>query len=71
MSTSRVKGAMVNNPVYDGPTYESIQPKYETLMASIHQALTTSEADTLADQPINNSESTNTIIYLILYSHPK
>ena len=30
-STSRVCNAMVHNPIYDGPVYESVQTQFETL----------------------------------------
>ena len=46
---------MVNNPIYDGPVYESVQPQFETLTTSTLQA--EAVVDTSANQPCNVSQS--------------
>ena len=39
-STSLVRNALVHNPIYDGPLYESIQQPFETLTATVQRAAT-------------------------------
>ena len=41
-STNRVQNAMIHNPIYDGPVYESVQPHFDTLTAATQQALASS-----------------------------
>lgn len=52
-STSRVCNAMVHNPIYDGPVYESVQQQFNTLTVTTLQ--TSSVSDTSADHPCNCS----------------
>ena len=39
MSVGRVRQSMVNNPVYEGPLYESVEVKFATLLAEDAQQL--------------------------------
>ena len=47
-SPNRICNSMVNNPVYDGPVYESVQPKFETLVAETSHSGATSNILSIA-----------------------
>ena len=49
---------MVQNPIYDGPVYESVHPQFETLASATKQAASIS--NTSIDQPCNSQPSTPT-----------
>ena len=56
--TSRACNAMVHNPIYDGPVYESVHPQFESLESATKQAASTS--NTFVTQPCNSQLSTPT-----------
>ena len=47
MSPNRICNSMVHNPVYEGPLYESVQPKFETLVAESLPAAASRASNTL------------------------
>ena len=47
-SPNRICNSKVNNPVYDGPVYESVQPKFETLVAETSHSGATSNVLSIA-----------------------
>ena len=51
-STDRAYNAMVHNPIYDGPVYDSVQPHFDSL--------TEATMSTLSDQACNNSSHQST-----------
>ena len=52
---------MVHNPIYDGPVYESVQPKFETLTK---QATSTSNTSACNSQPSTPTSSEKSIRYV-------
>ena len=51
ITTNRMQNAMVHNPIYDGPVYESVQPHFDTLTASVKQDLSLSNTSASNDPP--------------------
>ena len=43
-SANRICDALIRNPIYDGPVYESVQPRFETLTTAAQKPSTTSAA---------------------------
>lgn len=54
-STNNACNAMIHNPIYDGPVYESVHRQFEALTLSTPQA-----ADNCDEQPYNSEASTPT-----------
>ena len=50
VSTNRMQNAMVHNPIYDGPVYESVQRHFDTLTATVKQDLSLSNTSA-SDSP--------------------
>ena len=57
ISTNRMQNAMVHNPIYDGPVYESVQPHFDTLTATVKQDLTFSNTSASNSPPRSSSPS--------------
>ena len=55
LSTNRMQNAMVHNPIYDGPVYESVQPHFDTLTASVKQDLSLSNTSASNSPPRSSS----------------
>ena len=58
---NRICNSMVNNPVYDGPVYESVQPKFETLVTETSHSGATSNVLSTAGGFSADHEETLTI----------
>ena len=50
VSTNRMQNAMVHNPIYDGPAYESVLRHFDTLTATVKQDLSLSNTSA-SDSP--------------------
>ena len=59
-SANNVCNAMVHNPIYDGPVYESVQQQFETLTATTLRAARMTDSDNSVNQPCNSQPSTPT-----------
>ena len=59
VSTNRMQNAMVHNPIYDGPVYESVQPHFDTLTATVKQDLSLSNTSA-SNSPPRSSTPPNT-----------
>lgn len=57
-STNRVQNAMVHNPIYDGPVYESVQPHFDSLTSVTKQDLSSSNTSACNSPPPSCSTST-------------
>ena len=60
-SISRVCNAMVHNPIYNGPVYESVQTQFETLTK---QGTSTSNTSACNSQPSTPTSSEKSIRYV-------
>ena len=56
-SSSRVYNAMVHNPIYDGPVYESVQPQFETLTKQATSTSNTSACNSQLSTPTSSEKS--------------
>ena len=57
-STNRVQNAMVHNPIYDGPVYESVQPHFDSLSSVTKQDLSSSNTSACNSPPPGGCTST-------------
>ena len=73
VSTNRMQNAMVHNPIYDGPVYESVQPHFDTLTSSVKQDLSLCNTNSASNSPPgsltppnvgNGNNSQKTVRYL-------
>lgn len=66
-STANVCNAMVHNPIYAGPVYESVQSQFESLTSTTQQA-----AGITDNSACNNQSSTTTTVYdsTVRYADP-
>ena len=60
VSANSVCNAMVHNPIYDGPVYESVQRQFDTLTSTTLRAAQTSDSDTSLNQHCSSQLSTPT-----------
>ena len=71
VSTNRMQNAMVHNPIYDGPVYESVQPHFDTLTATVKQDLSLSNTSASNSPPRSstppNTGSTNNSQRMVRY----